>query len=753
MIEVRGLKKTFDGFAALDGADLSVPRGAVYGLVGPNGAGKTTLLRHLTGVYHQDSGSVTFDGQPVWENVDVKARIASIPDDWFYFMQAGLRDMMRFYRGFYPHFNAERYEKLKEVFALDETRPLRRMSKGQQKQAAFWLAMCAMPDYLILDEPVDGLDPVMRRQVWSLILQDVAERGTTVLVSSHNLRELEDVCDHVGVMSRGKLLLEHSLSELQDYTVKLQLAFEGAELPELPQEIKVLHHAQTGRVHTLICRGSAEELEQQLAALCMMMTGQILAAPVFYFVGNILVPGMEYLLRNFAGNFLYGYSGHTDVALGFLSPPLYMYTMCTEVAIASIETCESDSYYVTAYALEHRSFMILAAYALAGLVIALIALLLYRTRKSEMTGSTVAFPWATPIFKYGVAFCTAVALGQFLYYFLFGQYRSGGSDSLPGTILCMVAAGLVGYFVAEMLIKKSFRVFRAGAKGAVIVSLALVLLGVTMSFDLTGYEKRVPDESEIESAFYTFSGMTHVTTDDADTIRRLTAAHQAIVKNRNEQARIADAWDADALSQSDYADIEPFSLRLTYYLKDGSQLSRSYSLYLRRSDLTAPSSVTARVNALYTCRESVLCRVLGYGYEHLGDTPRFLDSYCYYYDDNSGGKDYALTAAQAEQVYAALMQDVQDSDNGGSDIFAVQEHLYDSSISFSLELYFESTNEKGRPEVYTLSPPVNGSTPNTLQVLNELLPELKSNTVTPPSDDGIHTLPATEDVSTTESVN
>lgn len=274
------------------------------------------------------------------------------------------------------------------------------------------------------------------------------------------------------------------------------------------------------------------------AALCMMMTGQILAAPVFYFVGNILVPGMEYLLRNFAGNFLYGYSGHTDVALGFLSPPLYMYT---EVGIASIETCENDSYYVTAYALEHRSFMILAAYALAGLVIALIALLLYRTRKSEMTGSTVAFPWATPIFKYGVAFCTAVALGQFLYYFLFGRYRSGGSDSLPGTILCMVAARLVGYFVAEMLIKKSFRVFRAGAKGAAIVALALVLLGVAMSFDLTGYEKRVPDESEIESVYYTFSGMTNVTTDDADTIRRLTAAHQAIVKNRNEQARIADA--------------------------------------------------------------------------------------------------------------------------------------------------------------------------------------------------------------------
>ena len=258
MIEVRGLKKTFDGFAALDGADLSVPRGAVYGLVGPNGAGKTTLLRHLTGVYHQDSGSVTFDGQPVWENADVKARIASIPDDWFYFMQAGLRDMMRFYRGLYPKFDQERFEKLREVFALDEKRPLRRMSKGQQKQAAFWLALCTMPDYLILDEPVDGLDPVMRRQVWSLIMQDVAERGTTVLVSSHNLRELEDVCDHVGIMQRGRCLLEKSVSELQETTTKVLLALpDGAALPE--EGLDSLHRSSTGKLQTLILRGREED--------------------------------------------------------------------------------------------------------------------------------------------------------------------------------------------------------------------------------------------------------------------------------------------------------------------------------------------------------------------------------------------------------------------------------------------------------------------------------------------------------------
>ena len=170
MIEVNGLVKRFDGFAALDGAALSVPAGSVYGLVGPNGAGKSTLIRHLTGIFRQDAGTVRIGGEDVWENAALKARIAAIPDDWYYFLQSSIRDMMRFYRGFYPAFSMERYEKLKEVFQLDEKRPIRRLSKGMQKQAAFWLALCCMPDYLILDEPVDGLDPVMRRQVWSLVL-------------------------------------------------------------------------------------------------------------------------------------------------------------------------------------------------------------------------------------------------------------------------------------------------------------------------------------------------------------------------------------------------------------------------------------------------------------------------------------------------------------------------------------------------------------------------------------------------------
>ncbi|MGN8889259.1 ABC transporter ATP-binding protein [Dysosmobacter sp. HCP28S3_G4] len=274
MIEVRELVKRFDGFAALDGASLSVPTGSVYGLVGPNGAGKSTLIRHLTGIYRQDEGTISIAGEPVWENSALKARVAAIPDDWYYFPQSSIRDMMRFYRSFYPAFNMERYEKLKEVFQIDEKRPIRRLSKGIQKQAAFWLTLCCMPDYLVLDEPVDGLDPVMRRQVWSLVMGDVSERGTTVLVSSHNLRELEDVCDHVGIMDHGKVLLERSLAQLQDNMVKLQVVFPDG-VTEVPAELPVLHASKMGRIHTLIMRMSAREAEERVAAYSPLLVDAV----------------------------------------------------------------------------------------------------------------------------------------------------------------------------------------------------------------------------------------------------------------------------------------------------------------------------------------------------------------------------------------------------------------------------------------------------------------------------------------------
>ena len=258
MIEVRNVTKTFDGFTALNNVSLTVPAGSVYGLVGPNGAGKSTLIRCLTGIYRPDAGVLKADGQDVWENESLKTRIAAIPDDWYYFNQANVRDMMRFYKGFYPRFSMERYEKLKEVFNISEKSTIRRLSKGMQKQVAFWLTMCCMPDYLVLDEPVDGLDPVMRRQVWSLVMNDVSERGTTVLVSSHNLRELEDVCDHVGILEHGTVLLERSLAQLQDNMVKLQVVFPDG-VTEVPADLPVLHASRIGRIHTLIMRMNAEE--------------------------------------------------------------------------------------------------------------------------------------------------------------------------------------------------------------------------------------------------------------------------------------------------------------------------------------------------------------------------------------------------------------------------------------------------------------------------------------------------------------
>ncbi len=264
MIQVKDVVKTFDGFRALEGLTMTVPTGAVYGLVGPNGAGKSTIIRHLTGIYRQDSGEITLDGAPIYENPAAKARIAYIPDDVFYFNSASIRDMKKFYQGLYPSFSQERYEKLRSAFDLDEKQPIRRFSKGMQKQAAFWIAMSLAPEVLILDEPVDGLDPVMRRQVWSIIMADVADRGTTVLVSSHNLRELEDVCDHVGILDRGKILLERDLNDLQENIVKVMIAF--PEGRDLPKDLNVLHDSATGRMHTMILRGNAETLAAYLNA-------------------------------------------------------------------------------------------------------------------------------------------------------------------------------------------------------------------------------------------------------------------------------------------------------------------------------------------------------------------------------------------------------------------------------------------------------------------------------------------------------
>ena len=272
MIQVEQVTKTFDGFKALDQLTMTVPTGAVYGLVGPNGAGKSTILRHITGVYLQDSGIILLDGERIYENPAAKGKIFPIPDDLYYFSSASTKDMMRFYRGIYPRFDVKRYEALAEAFPeVDEKQPIRRLSKGMQKQSAFRLALCCNPEVLVLDEPVDGLDPVMRRQVWNLLLSDVKQENATVLVSSHNLKELEDVCDHVGILSRGRVLVERSLSDLQENVVKMQVVFQEREMPKLPGDLEVLNVSQVGRITTLIVRGRAHEITNRLSVYCPIL--------------------------------------------------------------------------------------------------------------------------------------------------------------------------------------------------------------------------------------------------------------------------------------------------------------------------------------------------------------------------------------------------------------------------------------------------------------------------------------------------
>ena len=260
MLDMQNVTKTFGDFTALSNLSMHVPKGAVYGLVGPNGAGKSTAIRLLTGVYRPDQGEITLQGQKIYENPAAKSRICYIPDEIFYFPSASLEEMRKYYKGFYPKFDDELFDRLYDVFQLPKKGQMRRFSKGMQKQAAFHLSICTRPDVLILDEPVDGLDPVMRRQVWSLILSDVAQRETTVLISSHNLRELEDICDHVGIMDKGQMLLEKSLESMQGNTVKLQM------VGSAPEGLEILHESMSGRLSTLVVRGTPEEVQAKVSA-------------------------------------------------------------------------------------------------------------------------------------------------------------------------------------------------------------------------------------------------------------------------------------------------------------------------------------------------------------------------------------------------------------------------------------------------------------------------------------------------------
>ena len=275
MIDIKNVVKTFDKFAALDGVNMHVNKGSIYGLVGPNGAGKTTLMNTFCGILTADSGTLTVDGEAVYENNNVKKRIVYISDDVFYFHNSSTESLKKFYKSLYPDFDDAKFEELKKYFpSINPKSNVRRLSKGMKKQVAFWLAICCKPDILVLDEPVDGLDPMMRHQVWSLIMRDVAERKTTVLVSSHNLRELEDVCDTVGIMYKGKIFIEASLDDLRERLLKYQVSFNG-DIDLSTLGLNILREKKTGRVYELIITGDRDEVTAKLNSFAPLFVEEL----------------------------------------------------------------------------------------------------------------------------------------------------------------------------------------------------------------------------------------------------------------------------------------------------------------------------------------------------------------------------------------------------------------------------------------------------------------------------------------------
>ncbi len=275
MIKVTSVTKYFDDFKVLDDISMHVRRGTIYGLVGPNGAGKTTVINHINGVLKPKSGEISINGQPVFENAKIKEAVLNISDDWFYYSTFTVKEMAKFYKDMYPGFNQERYEAIKAVFSIDEKRQIRKLSKGMKKQVAFWLCLSAMPDVLILDEPLDGLDPVMRKQVLNLVIADVADREMTVLVSSHNLRELEDICDWVGIIHKGKMILEKPLDDLKGNVGKYQLVLDEKGVEALSKMENVLHMSNTGSVWSVIVRGDESSTRAQMAELSQVLCERV----------------------------------------------------------------------------------------------------------------------------------------------------------------------------------------------------------------------------------------------------------------------------------------------------------------------------------------------------------------------------------------------------------------------------------------------------------------------------------------------
>ena len=424
---------------------------------------------------------------------------------------------------------------------------------------------------------------------------------------------------------------------------------------------------------------------------CMMFTGQILAAPVFYGILNVLAAGMEWLVRTFAGNFLYGYSGYSaPETFAFLSPAWELVCVLDVSNVARVDRILSDGTYQVIRGDEYMlsGLGVLGIYAAVGIVLAVLGLLVYRRRASEATGSIVTVAWARPIFKYGVAVCSAFSLGQLIYFLVFGLNLHNGQYSLPGTIACMLFTGLLGYFAAEMLLHKSFRVWRTGRVGALVFSAVLVCFGVGMSLDLTGFEGYVPAAEQVESVSVYLSSTGdyfHGRLSEPESVGAALAAHRALIADKDRQLAYRDRATEES---GDTARI--YSFELKYTLTDGRVVRRSYKdCHITAAELGEAGSIAQTATTLLNCPEAARSRALG---ELAKDGSYTITGGYYnaYRNDEEGAYagniDGELTAAQASTLVSALRRDYEAGRTANASLF--EDTRYSGSFYVELELWY-----------------------------------------------------------------
>lgn len=270
MIRIDSVTKRFDEVLSLDKVSVIIENGSIFGLIGSNGSGKSTLLRILSGVYLPTEGTVTFDGLSVYENPTVKQNVVYLSDDQYFLPNSCPADMAKLYKSVYPKFSEEKYKEYLQFFGLDETRKISTFSKGMQKQVSILLGLACRADYLLCDETLDGLDPVMRNSVRRIIATEVAERGMCVIFASHNLKELEDICDHVALLHKGQLLFEAGLDDIKLGIHKIQVSFdkEHADLAERQFEyLNALSVERRGSLFTVVAKGDEGSLSDFIGSL------------------------------------------------------------------------------------------------------------------------------------------------------------------------------------------------------------------------------------------------------------------------------------------------------------------------------------------------------------------------------------------------------------------------------------------------------------------------------------------------------